>query len=684
MNNKDKNKGLCKNGLKVLSLCGGVETGLYALQQLGIPISEYHTYEILPEAIAVSTYHFPWIVHHGDLYDADFEQFKDFDLLLAGTCCFASNELVLTSDGYKKISDIKIGDYVRTHKNRYKKVLNIFDNGTKETIELYTMQSSKIECTLDHKFYVRKMERKWDSSIKHKRRFFSNPEWKMVNELDNNYYVGTPINLIEEIPSYNGIDIKRNKYKTIHINELSEKFYKPAFWKMVGRFIGDGWVSEYTTRRENGNLRNIKRTIICCSHEEKQELSKIINEAEFTYSVSKHRTTYEFQITNLELTKYLLGFGKGASNKHLTRDVLNLPCNLLKSFLDGYISADGCYLKDKNIFQYTTTSKQLAYDIAMCWNKVYKLHTSITLSKRTAKYMIENRTVNQKNNYIVRCPLQHNKQDKAFYENGYIWSPFRRIESHNKLQKVYDIEVEEDHSYIVNNIIVHNCQSLSRIRAEDESVSNGLNGKSKIFYKAVEALQVVRPKYFMFENVIPNKKEDLDEMTRLIGVEPHLIDAGIFSAQNRERYYWTNIPLGKLPAESPLVFKDVMESDVGEKYYYDKKFKILDMSKRTCAELLVNTTEMCRRIYNPNFKMVTLTCVSGGYQCKAILIDGIVRKLTEIEYERLQGLPDNYTNVLVNGKKLSYSKRCSLMGNGWNEPTVEWILSGLKDLINEK
>ena len=38
----------------MLSLCGGVETGLYALQKLGIPVKEYHTYEILPEAIAVS------------------------------------------------------------------------------------------------------------------------------------------------------------------------------------------------------------------------------------------------------------------------------------------------------------------------------------------------------------------------------------------------------------------------------------------------------------------------------------------------------------------------------------------------------------------------------------------------------------------------------------------------------
>jgi DNA (cytosine-5)-methyltransferase 3A len=74
-------------GIKVLSICGGIETGLLALQELGIQIDEYHTYEILPEAIAVSSYHFPWIVHHGNVIRADFSQFKDFDLVIAGTCC---------------------------------------------------------------------------------------------------------------------------------------------------------------------------------------------------------------------------------------------------------------------------------------------------------------------------------------------------------------------------------------------------------------------------------------------------------------------------------------------------------------------------------------------------------------------------------------------------------------------
>lgn len=226
------------------------------------------------------------------------------------------------------------------------------------------------------------------------------------------------------------------------------------------------------------------------------------------------------------------------------------------------------------------------------------------------------------------------------------------------------------------------CQSLSRIRIEDEQVNNGLKGKSSIFFKAIECLRAIQPKYFMFENVIPSREEDLNTMTECIGVDPLLIDSAIFGAQSRERYYWTNIPLGELPEESPLVLKDVMENNVNEKYFYKKDFEIIDMKKRVCAELKVNTMEMLRRIYNPEFKCCTLTCVNGGYQEKSVMDHGRPRKLTEIEYERLQGLPDNFTKVKVNGRYLPYSKRCSLMGNGWTEPVIEWILKGIGEYGN--
>ena len=73
--------------MKVLSICGGLETGLLALKELRFPIDEYHTYEIYKPAIELAKRHFPEAVHHGDVMGADFSQFAGFDLVIAGTCC---------------------------------------------------------------------------------------------------------------------------------------------------------------------------------------------------------------------------------------------------------------------------------------------------------------------------------------------------------------------------------------------------------------------------------------------------------------------------------------------------------------------------------------------------------------------------------------------------------------------
>lgn len=221
------------------------------------------------------------------------------------------------------------------------------------------------------------------------------------------------------------------------------------------------------------------------------------------------------------------------------------------------------------------------------------------------------------------------------------------------------------------------CQSLSRVRIEDKNVNSGLLGKSGIVYELRRALNEIQPRWFMSENVVPSNNDDLQELNRIMGIKGILINSNRFSAQDRERYYWTNIPIAAIPENNKLVLKDIMENNVNEKFFYQKNFEILNMNKKVCAELKVNTMDMNRRIYNPIFKCATLTCISGGYQEKKVLDHGRPRKLTEIEYERLQGLPDNYTNVEVNGRKMSYKKRCSLCGNAWTLPVIKHIFKGL-------
>ena len=61
-----------------------------------------------------------------------------------------------------------------------------------------------------------------------------------------------------------------------------------------------------------------------------------------------------------------------------------------------------------------------------------------------------------------------------------------------------------------------------------------------------------------------------------------------------------------------------------------------------------------------------------GGQEKKILVDGRVRKLTPLEYERLQTLPDNYTAGICDGA------RYPCVGNGWTVDVIAHILKGIK------
>ena len=66
--------------------------------------------------------------------------------------------------------------------------------------------------------------------------------------------------------------------------------------------------------------------------------------------------------------------------------------------------------------------------------------------------------------------------------------------------------------------------------------------RSKLFFEFVKLVEELKPKFFLLENV-RMKKEYLDVISEYMGVEPIMINSALVSAQNRVRYYWTNIPL---------------------------------------------------------------------------------------------------------------------------------------------
>lgn len=96
------------------------------------------------------------------------------------------------------------------------------------------------------------------------------------------------------------------------------------------------------------------------------------------------------------------------------------------------------------------------------------------------------------------------------------------------------------------------------------------------------------------------------------------------------------------------------------------------------ATLEVNTHDLLKRVYNPDFKCATLTCVNGGYQEKKVWDNGRIRKLTPVEYERLQTLPDGFTEGYRD------NVRRSLCGNGWTKEVIKHIFKGLITINTSK
>ena len=81
--------------------------------------------------------------------------------------------------------------------------------------------------------------------------------------------------------------------------------------------------------------------------------------------------------------------------------------------------------------------------------------------------------------------------------------------------------------------------------------------RSKLFFEFVECLKYLKPTYFLLENV-RMKKEHMQVITDILGVEPVMINSSLVSAQNRVRYYWTNIPNVTQPDDLGISLKDVI------------------------------------------------------------------------------------------------------------------------------
>lgn len=231
-----------------------------------------------------------------------------------------------------------------------------------------------------------------------------------------------------------------------------------------------------------------------------------------------------------------------------------------------------------------------------------------------------------------------------------------------------------------------------------KSMGYSFEGQSYLFWEYVRILKAVRPKYFLLENVVM-KKEWERVISETLGVEPVFINSSLVSAQIRKRLYWTNIPGVEAPKDKNIRLCDILEnisfkepaairgrnidlknativgrrlSEDGKRADYDYNIPIVQ-----CLEVRGVSTDKSNCLTTVE-KDNVLTPLPVGRHIDAYgLITGRrlpFRNYTRLEYERLQTLPEHYTDCV------SENAAKKAIGNGWTVDVITHILSYIKDI----
>lgn len=204
--------------------------------------------------------------------------------------------------------------------------------------------------------------------------------------------------------------------------------------------------------------------------------------------------------------------------------------------------------------------------------------------------------------------------------------------------------------------------------------------RGQLFYKCLEALENCKPKWFLFENVASMKPAVKDFISEKFGVQPIMINSALLTAQSRKRLYWTNIPVEQ-PEDKGVLLKDIIENGIVDRdkslcldanYFKGGNLKqYFEKSRRQ----LVFMVQKPRGFNKGGIKALdgkTPTLSSCSWQTNNHLVqDGVIRKLTVKECERLQDFPDNYTDNVSN------SQAYKALGNSFTVPVIKHILKGI-------
>ncbi|EID8706721.1 Dam family site-specific DNA-(adenine-N6)-methyltransferase [Escherichia coli] len=683
------------------SVCSGIEAASIAWEPLGMRPAWFAEIEPFPSAVLALRW--PHVANLGDMKKLAKKvlagEIESPDVLVGGTPCFTAGHMVLCKNGYKPIENVCPGDYVVSHLGRLQQVKRVGSKIANTGLLNAVGQPLGIRTTNDHPFLaVRwKAQNTRKNGTYFKRELLSEPEWRAACDMPGYQWCAlTNFNIA---------------FPDICSRFLSEE---QAMY-LAGAYVGDGYI-----RRWRGKSKKAVVFGINCQKLRKfhcripENIFSVASEIRGSIKVTLNDTCYANWLNE--------HFGELSHAKRIPAWVMSHP--LRHVFLQGYLDTDGTP-SGKAGFRINSVSSALAWGVAGV-SQTCGYVSSVSFIEVEPKKVIEDRVVNQRNYYQVTiCPQKLSRKSRLAH--GMLLRTVKEFKSVG-LDTVYNIEVEGDHSYILNGAVVHNCQafSIAGLRGGLDDERGALTLKYVELANAIDdkrAESFLKPAVIVWENVpgvlssadnafgcflaglagedVPFEPGDRPESGKsnafwrwdgktgchvpkwpqcgcIYGpqrkVAWRILDAQYFGvAQRRRRVFVVASARTDLdPATVLFEFEGVRRNIAPSRGEGKETTRYTsNIAIRTCDD--TNIIAMAHGQGGAEIKTdnsaPTLTC---NHEAPIVLLgDGRMRRLTPVECERLQGFPDWHTLIPTEKRKKVNSDELAYLHNHYPDLSEE-------------
>jgi intein/homing endonuclease len=461
------------------------------------------------------------VVHYGSRSQAELaEAMKAADIWLyttnfTETYCWLPNSLIETNSANIPIQDVMVGSQVLTHIGQYKKVTDVLSRDYKgEIIDIEATTTMRLlQCTPEHPMYAVKRQdiecvrnrgkgcrtKRFDYICKKNSNYKTDceflyvnrmtPQWISAGELERGDYLVYPIDrttedreIVEinqiinrsagayEIQESGIIAARATRIKRTYTSSLCNAILvNEAFMRVSGYYLAEG--------SANPESSTVAFSFNALEQEYIDEVQELMEDV---FGMKANRLNIDGNCTSIIYNSVLLAeffsemFGKNAREKNMPNWFLYLPLYKQEEVLVGLLRGDGSFVKRTNSIRIELASERL---IRQVWKMLLRFDIvggMYCRSKKIPRYPLGSGYCKEKRLYYsVSFQWQASLGSKIGYTgketevsrsnqhsiivDDYLFVPIRKIKKRYYEGQVYNLEVEEDRSYVVENVATHNC-----------------------------------------------------------------------------------------------------------------------------------------------------------------------------------------------------------------------------------